>query len=162
MQQDSCEGYLLIRRASIDDAEEIYRLYNSLSEEDLYMRFLYIKHPSVEEIKSYLSDPNCIVYVAETCNEIVAEGFLHRSGEIAIVVHPRFRRRGIAKKIFIRLYEEARKIGIERIFFYTSPLNIPVIKIARRFGCRLRLIEDLYMGIVDICPETDIIVKEMR
>ncbi|MEL9929403.1 MAG: GNAT family N-acetyltransferase [Sulfolobales archaeon] len=160
LRDEQCKD-LIIRRAGISDAEGIYKMYSLMSEEDLYRRFLYIKRPSKEEIEAYLRDPRCVIYIAEICGMVVGEGFLHRSGEIAIIVHPDFRGRGIGKRIFASLYKEARKMNIEKLFFYTSPHNIPVIRIAIRFGCRLRIVEGLYMGVIDICPETDNILREI-
>lgn len=151
----SPETELVFRKALPEDAERIYELYDSLSTEDLYMRFLCIRRPSIDEIRGYLRDPNCIVYIAEHQGRVVAEGFLHRSGEVAVVVHPMFRRRGIARRLSRILYEEAKRNGVRSIFFYTSPDNYPVIKIAKSLGCRLRFSEDLFMGIIDICPERD-------
>ena len=142
---------IICRRASTKDVEGIFRLYESLSTEDLYMRFLYIKRPSIEEIERYIKDPNMIVYVAEYDGKIIAEGVLHRSGEVAVVVHPSYRRKGVGKTIARILYEEAKKMKIRSIFFYTSPDNYPIIKISRSLGCRLRMVEGLYMGIIDIC-----------
>ncbi|MGC9010302.1 MAG: GNAT family N-acetyltransferase [Sulfolobales archaeon] len=148
------------RRAVEEDAEKIYRLYNSLSQEDIYNRFLHMKKISLEEIKSYLRDPRCVVYVAEHNNEIIGEGVLYLSGEVAVVVHPSYRRRGIGKTLLKLLHEEAQKRRLKRMFFYTSPENTPVIKLASGLGCKFRYVDGLYMGLIDVCPPESNEIKE--
>jgi ribosomal protein S18 acetylase RimI-like enzyme len=148
------------RRAVEEDAEKIYKLYTSLSQEDIYNRFLHMKKISLEEIKSYLRDPKCIVYVAEHNNEIIGEGVLYLSGEVAVVVHPSYRRRGIGKNLLRLLHEEAQKRRLKRMFFYTSPENTPVIKLASGLGCKFRYVDGLYMGLIDVCPPESNEIKE--
>ncbi len=148
------ESEMIYRRAVEEDAEKIYELYKSLSPEDIYDRFLHVKKVSLEEIKSYLRDPKCIVYIAEHNNKVVGEGVLYISGEVAVVVHPSYRKRGIGKTLLRLLHQEAMRKRISRIFFYTSPENAPVIKLASGLGCKFRYIDGLYMGIIEVCPPT--------
>lgn len=153
---------IVFRRAYREDAKKILELYESLSPEDIYNRFLHMKKISLEEIESYLRDPKSVVYVAEHDKKIIGEGVLFSSGEVAVVVHPSYRRRGIGTRLLQILYEEARRRRIHRIFFYTSPDNTPVLRLAKRVGCRFRYSEGLYMGIMDVCSEEESSSSETR
>lgn len=148
-----------LRRANKDDWEKIYKLYNSLSDEDLYLRFFHLYRISEEDAKKIASGDDHITYLAELDGEIIGEATLHMDGEFSLVVDRKYRGLGIGTLLIKKLIEEAKKIGLKVIKFYTLPENVPMIKIGRKLGFKLRFSEDEVYGEIKL-TEKEILVEE--
>ncbi|UUV17830.1 GNAT family N-acetyltransferase [Fusobacteria bacterium ZRK30] len=134
-----------IRKGTIGDAEEVYKLYKEVSQiEGGIARFEdEVTREYVEGfIKSSLN--NGIFIVAEKDGNIVGEihgykigirVFDHILSNITIVVSPNFWGKGIGKKIFMRLIEEGKKIeGISRIELVAMGSNKKALKFYEGLG----------------------------
>ena len=134
-----------IRKGTIDDVEEVYKLYKEVSQiEGGIARFEdEVTREYVEGfIKSALNDG--IFIVAEKNGNIVGEihgykigirVFDHILSNITIVVLPEFCGRGIGKKIFLKLIEEGKKIeGISRMELIVRESNEKALKFYESLG----------------------------
>ncbi|MFP3398986.1 GNAT family N-acetyltransferase [Acidianus sp.] len=140
---------LQIRKANFSDVEGIYNLYNSLSPDDLYMRFFSIKRLSEQDVVN-LTKSSKVTLIAVIDSEIVGEISLYDDGEFSLVVKPEHRRKGIGTLLVKSIIEEAKKLGMTKVKFYTLPDNIPMIKIGKKLGFTLRFSSDEVFGILSL------------
>ncbi|MUM65388.1 GNAT family N-acetyltransferase [Acidianus infernus] len=140
---------LQIRKANFSDVEEIYNLYNSLSPDDLYMRFFSFKRLSEQDVAN-LTKSSKVTLIAVIDSEIVGEISLYEDGEFSLVVKPEHRRKGIGTMLVKSIIEEAKKLGMSKVKFYTLPDNIPMIKIGKKLGFTLRFSSDEVFGILSL------------
>lgn len=103
-----------IRKARIDDMEAVHGLINYYAEQGLMLaRPRSILYEAVREFT-----------VAEEQGQIVGAGSLHiiwaDLAEIrALAVDPRYTRRGIGRRLVQSFLEEARELGMPRVFALT-------------------------------------------
>ncbi|ADB88408.1 GNAT family N-acetyltransferase [Saccharolobus islandicus] len=135
-----------IRKAVKEDWEKIYQLYNSLNDEDLYLRFFHLYRITEEDAKRIASNEDHVTFLAEVDGKVVGEASLHKDGEFSLVVDRNYRALGIGTLLVKTLIEEAKKCGLSAIKFYTLPENTPMIKIGRKLGFKLRFYEDEVYG----------------
>ncbi|MFP3165436.1 MAG: GNAT family N-acetyltransferase [Acidianus sp.] len=140
---------LQIRKANFSDVEGIYNLYSSLSPDDLYMRFFSFKRLSEQDIVN-LTKSSKVTLIAVIDSEIVGEISLYDDGEFSLVVKPEHRRKGIGTLLVKSIIEEAKKLGMTKVKFYTLPDNIPMIKIGKKLGFTLRFSSDEVFGILSL------------
>lgn len=140
---------LQIRKANFSDVEGIYNLYNSLSPDDLYMRFFSFKRLSEQDVAN-LTKSSKVTLIAVIDSEIVGEISLYEDGEFSLVVKPEHRRKGIGTMLVKSIIEEAKKLGMSKVKFYTLPDNIPMIKIGKKLGFTLRFSSDEVFGILSL------------
>jgi len=122
------DGRIVIQKAQIRDVEEILELVNGFAASNLMLprgpQYLY------ENIRDFViaSDKNVPVYSLtenrEVMNLIVACGSLHVLWEDiaevrALAIHPDYQHLGLGSRIVEKMKEEARKIGIHRLFTFT-------------------------------------------
>ncbi len=104
----------VIRKARMGDVPEIQRLINSYAEQGLMLpRPLVMLYESLRDFM-----------VAEEDGRIIGAGALHIVWEDlaevrALAVAPDRERRGVGRSIVKRLLEEARALGINRVFALT-------------------------------------------
>ena len=111
-------GNLILRKACVSDVDEILALINSSASSNLMLprgpRYLY------ENIRDFV----VVKADAEKAGpKIVACGSLHvlwkDIAEVrSLVTDPQFRQRGLGSKIVRYFIEEARQIGIEKVFAF--------------------------------------------
>ncbi|WP_443296285.1 GNAT family N-acetyltransferase [Stygiolobus sp. CP850M] len=130
----SLELQVNYRKAEEKDWEKILELYNSLSSEDLYLRFFSYHRLTPEEAKKIVSGGDHYTIVAESEGKIIGEGTLYNDGEFALVVHPNYRRIGIGTEIVKKLIEKAKEEKLCEVKFYTLPDNYPMIRIGKKLG----------------------------
>ncbi|AEE95134.1 GCN5-related N-acetyltransferase [Acidianus hospitalis W1] len=140
---------LQIKKANFSDVEGIYNLYNSLSPDDLYMRFFSFKRLSEQDVVN-LTKSSKVTLIAVIDSEIVGEISLYDDGEFSLVVKPEHRRKGIGTLLVKSIIEEAKKLGMTKVKFYTLPDNIPMIKIGKKLGFTLRFSSDEVFGILSL------------
>jgi RimJ/RimL family protein N-acetyltransferase len=140
---------LQIRKANFSDVEGIYNLYSSLSPDDLYMRFFSFKRLSEQDIVN-LTKSSKVTLIAVIDSEIIGEISLYDDGEFSLVVKPEHRRKGIGTLLVKSIIEEAKKLGMTKVKFYTLPDNIPMIKIGKKLGFTLRFSSDEVFGILSL------------
>ena len=133
-----------IRVANRNDASRLLKMYKSLSAESIYRRFLgfaklFRTHDFNYIVNQVLSD-DFICVIAEYDNDIVAEADIHvkNSNELAVVVRDDFHGLGLGEAILKYLIDIAGKYGIKSFIAYTSTSNTPAIRIAQKYGCRIK------------------------
>ena len=147
------------REAKSDDWENILKLYDSLSDEDLYLRFFTYHRLTEEEARRIADTRNHYTVVAEVDGRIIGEASLYSDGELAVVVAPDFRKYGIGTELVRRLIEYGKKYGMKTIKFYTLPENIPMIKIGKKLGFKIIEREDEVFAYLDLNNENVILEK---
>jgi len=78
--------------------------------------------------------------------KVIAEGTIYDDGEFSLVVDPNFRMRGIGTAMVEKLIELGKEMGLKKIRFYTLPENIPMIKIGKKLGFKLKFTSDEVYG----------------
>ncbi|AEB94929.1 MAG: GNAT family N-acetyltransferase [Metallosphaera sp.] len=141
---------LVIREAKKGDIEGVYKLYQSLTPEDLYMRFFTFHRVSYEEIEQLFSRQDHVTLLAESDGEVIGEATLYDDGEFSVAVDPRQRRGGIGTALVSELIKRARSKTIKKIKFYTLPENYPMIRIGKKLGFKLEFHEDEVVGTLEI------------
>ena len=126
--KETDERRIVIQKAQIQDVEEILELVNGFAASNLMLprgpQYLF------ENIRDFViaSDRNVPVYsMMETREElhlIVACGSLHVLWEDiaeirALAIHPDYQHRGLGSKLVEFMKEEAKKLGIRRLFTFT-------------------------------------------
>jgi len=105
---------MIVRKAKIDDVEKIYELIDYYAKDGLMlsknMSYIY------EHLRQYL--------VAEEAGELVGVGalriFWSDLAEVcSIAVSPQQQKKGIGKAIVTQLEEEARELGLSKVFALT-------------------------------------------
>jgi amino-acid N-acetyltransferase len=122
------DSRIVIQKAQIRDVEEILELVNGFASSNLMLprgpQYLY------ENIRDFAiaTDTSVPVYTMtesrEVLNQIVACGSLHVLWEDiaevrALAIHPDYQHLGLGSRIVEFMEEEARKIGIHRLFTFT-------------------------------------------
>ncbi|MBP1358316.1 MAG: GNAT family N-acetyltransferase [Sulfolobus sp.] len=138
------------REANINDWEQILKLYDSLSDEDLYLRFFTYHRLTEEEARKIADTRNHYTVVAEVDGKIIGEASLYSDGELAVVVVPEYRRFGIGTELVKRLIEYGKKAGMKSIKFYTLPENYPMIRIGKKLGFKIIEREDEVYAYLDL------------
>lgn len=138
------------RKAKPEDWKGILELYNSLSEDDLYLRFFTYHRLSEEEAKKIADTREHYTVIAEINGKIVGEASIYFDGEIAVVVHPDYRRMGIGTELVKRLIDFAKQNKIKKVKFYTLPENYPMIRIGRKLGFKVIEKEDEVFAYLDL------------
>ncbi len=123
-----------IRKAREEDWKGIYELYNSLDEEDLYLRFFHLYRMSEEDARRLAEGRDHVTFVAEANGEVVGEATLYNDGEFSLVVRKEFRKRGVGTLLVKRIIDEARALGMGHVKFYTLAENYPMIALAKKLG----------------------------
>ncbi|QIW24887.1 GNAT family N-acetyltransferase [Sulfolobus sp. S-194] len=150
---------VVYRKARPDDWKGILELYNSLSDDDLYLRFFTFHKLTEEEAKKIAETKEHYTVIAEIDGKIVGEASIYFDGEFAVVVHPDYRRLGIGTELVKKLIEFAKKTGIKRVRFYTLPENYPMIKIGKKLGFKIIEREDEVYAYLDLANENVILEK---
>ncbi|AAY81570.1 GNAT family N-acetyltransferase [Sulfolobus acidocaldarius] len=144
---------ITLRIARKEDWQQIYQLYSSLTDEDLYLRYFHLYKPTEDDAKRIADCLDHRTIVVEYQGKIIAEGSIYKDGEFALVVHPEYRQLGLGTKLVLALISEAKKMGISKVRFYTLPENTPMIKIGRKLGFNVKLNGDEVYAEKDIEKE---------
>lgn len=139
-------GNVKIRRAKYEDYQKIYELYNSLSEEDLYLRYFHYYRPSVDELKNLVLQKDHVTLVAELDDKIIGEGSIYDNGEFSLVVAEPYRKQGVGTEIVKALIDEARKMNLKVVKFYTLPENLPMIRVGQKLNFKIYFDRDEVIG----------------
>jgi acetyl coenzyme A synthetase (ADP forming)-like protein len=138
-----------VRAAKPDDREELTRLFNELSIESRYRRFLSASAPGPELVARLAAqaDPTTALTLVVTrmCGgelRIVATGsYLARdakTAEVALVVADGFREKGLGTILLERLALVAVQNGFARFWALTTADNVPMFDVFRASGFVVR------------------------
>jgi len=120
---EATAGALTVRRARIPDVEEMLELINGYARLGLMLprgpKYLY------ENIRDFVVAEYTS---ADGRRQVVACGSLSvlwmDIAEIrSLAVHPQFRRKGLGAQILRRLIEDARELGIKRVFAFAKEVD---------------------------------------
>lgn len=122
-----------IRRASSADRDALVAMYLSFEPKGAALGLPPRKDPQrwLDDLAVY---PNLVVYAegrvaghAVLCPE---DG----SGEVAVFVHQDYRRRGLGRMLLTELIDEARRLGLERVWGMAEFDNFAMLGLARSLG----------------------------
>lgn len=144
---------VLFRPVLPSDATEIARAYAAADAETLFHRFFTAAPNIGNEQIHYLAEVDyqrrlALVAIDEEGNGVgIAryEGLTDpRRAEVAVVVHPDWRRRGIATEMLARLEGPARQRGVDDLIAVYLPENRAVAGVFDRLGyARPRLVDGM-------------------
>lgn len=128
-----------IRPIAPDDGDAYRMILEDTSEEDRYCRFFHaVDHFEPEFIEESVNRPDAIGFIAfegtEPLGTAHAIAIDDRRAELAVVVAQSGRRRGVARALFERVVQEARKRGYGELVGYALRINVPFSMLARKFG----------------------------
>lgn len=160
------DGEARIRPAEASEKDRVRAFFESLDPETIYMRFL---HP-VKDFTRYVDmvfgplNRYGVVAVAELGNSIIGLGELlakdRAVGEVAVTVHPGYRRQGLGTKLTAYLAYAARLRGVERLEAYISSDNVAARRIAEKLGLRLEYTGmGVYRVLVDVAEASRVAAR---
>ncbi len=142
------------RLASPKDSEAIVRFYSSMDHETLFMRFLSAYRNFEGHVRGIFppENPSGFVILGEVEGAIVAEGesFMdgRRCAELAPLVHPSHRRRGLGSVTTALMVVESARRGALCVEVFYHVENVPMTRIARSLGMKLGVVEEMMHGVV--------------
>jgi len=144
-------GIVVLEEPLSEDRERLLKFFSSLSEETIMLRFLRPMRFFESEVERILDKNHTPVAVmAALPREVIGSGEVYEvketEGELAIVVHDNYRRRGLGTLIMYMLFLEARDKGFKLIHAYTHETNVPMKRLAEKFMGRVigMIEEDMY------------------
>ena len=136
-----------VRPAQQSDVALIQEMHMRLSKESIQYRYLAPHAPDPEDLQRlcFLDDRSGVAIVAtvqEPQEKVIAMACYAvdpadpTAAEPAILVEDCYQGRGLGKRIFLALCQQARERGLERFECFTHPANHRVLCLIR--GCGLR------------------------
>ncbi|AFZ70693.1 hypothetical protein Calag_0970 [Caldisphaera lagunensis DSM 15908] len=141
------------RYASREDKKRIIEFYESMDNESIYFRFLSFFKDFSSHVEKIFSEKNkygfAVIGEDEKGNiAALGENFSYslESAELAFIVSPNHRRRGLGSIVaaFLILGSYARGIKIMEAYFHAE--NSPAYKIGLKMGLNMDFEEDVYHG----------------
>jgi len=137
----------IVRPVRQSDVVLIQEMHLRLSKESVYYRYLAPHAPDPEALQRlcFLGDRSGMAMVAtvrESQEKVIATACYAidpddpTAAEPAILVEDSYQGRGLGKRIFLALCQQAREKGLERFECFTHPANHRVLCLIR--GCGLR------------------------
>jgi len=131
-----------VRAIAPADGDNYRSILERTTDEDRYCRFFHaVDHFAPEFIERYVERrPDMIGFIAEENG--VPLGAAHgvrideRTAELAIVVARDVRRRGVAKALMARLFDELANLGYTSAVGYSLRANVPFVHLAKSIGMR--------------------------
>jgi len=142
------------RSADPGDSSSIVEFYASMDPETIFMRFLSAYRNFEGHVRGIFppANPLGFVLLGEVGDAIVVEGesFLdgRRCAELAPVVHPSHRSRGLGSVITALMVVESVRRGAICIEVYYHMENTPMARIAKSLGMKLSVVEEVMHGVV--------------
>ncbi|BBD71845.1 N-acetyltransferase [Sulfodiicoccus acidiphilus] len=144
------EALVKVRQITKDDWRDVLRLYESLSEEDLYLRFFHIYKLSPEEAMKLAKEEDHYTVVAEVGGEVVGEATLHEDGEFSVVVASDYRKSHLGTWLVRELIKHAKETGMKEVKFYTLPENRAMISLGQKLGFTLTFDDEEIVGVLKL------------
>ena len=138
-----------IRRMEPEDQEKILAFAAKLPEEDLlFLRTDITDRPSVKLWAENVKKGHTITLLAEVGSEVVAYATVHleqarwtrRVGEIRVNGSPRFRGRGLGKRLTAEIFELAKSLGLKKLSAMMTPDQVAARAAFERLGFRVEAI----------------------
>jgi acetyltransferase len=135
---------VLYRRACCDDEEALNRMFTTLTEESLYMRYVGYHRPTREEIRRILEkeetqEISLVATPVGNDGEIVAQIrciFLNppTSAEVGIVVRDDWQNQGLGTALMEAILACASQAGVERIVGIIGLSNDRMVHVCNKLG----------------------------
>ena len=144
-----------VRHLDRGDAEVMQRLFDGLSPQGRYLRFLSSVPRFSARTLERLADAdgiNRVVLVAFRGEQPIGEGRFVRSAnepdaaDLALAVVDDEQRRGVGRMLVVALAEEAERLGVRRFTFDVSPENRRELSLLARSDARRTLADQVVSG----------------
>jgi ribosomal protein S18 acetylase RimI-like enzyme len=129
-----------IRTSCSEDASGVREAIDRVAKERRYLALL--DAPSIEEVASFIADPNVAMLVAICDARVVGwvdvqrmhrPGYVHR-GVLGMGVVSSYRRQGIGRLLLSKVFDRARELGIEKIELEVFRSNVGAISLYESAG----------------------------
>jgi RimJ/RimL family protein N-acetyltransferase len=153
------DAKLAVRPVQESDVVLIQEMHMRLSKESVYYRYLAPRKPSPEALQGlcFLDGRPGLAIVAavqEPQDKVIAMACYAVdpddpvAAEPAILVEDSYQSRGVGKRIFLALCQQARQRGLERFECFIHPANHRVMRLIK--GCGLRYESRYGQGVREI------------
>lgn len=139
------QGHFIIRELRSSDAQACKVFFGHLDRQDIRTRFATI-HFSIDKFLPKLTGPNKGVAFAAFDAAAMILGVINlahlnsNSSEVAIIVRPDYKRRGIGRSLVARALQYAEHDGLYQVIGYVSVENLATLALAHAMGFqRIRL-----------------------
>lgn len=141
---------MLVRTVTPDDAPAMVRLLESVTAEEIWLRFFHgIRHfgPALTGALVHADDPGHVGLVAlpfgGATDAIVASAILvcvgdGREAEFAMLVHHDYAHHGLGRHLLECLFDGGRRRGISRVYGLVLRENETMLKVAQEMGGSVR------------------------
>ncbi len=138
-----------IRRMEPEDSEKILSFAGKLPEEDLlFLRTDITDRQAVKQWAENIRKGQTVTLLAEVGDEVAAYATVHleqarwtrRVGEIRVNGSPRFRGRGLGKRLTAEIFELAKSLGLKKLSAMMTPDQVAARAAFERLGFRVEAI----------------------
>jgi L-amino acid N-acyltransferase YncA len=138
-----------IRRMDPEDQDKILTFATKLPEEDLlFLRTDITDRQAVKLWAENVKRGNTVTLLAEVGGEVAAYASVHleqarwtrRVGEIRVNGSPRFRGRGLGKRLTAEIFELAKSLGLRKLSAMMTPDQVAARAAFERLGFRVEAI----------------------
>ncbi|MCX8188170.1 MAG: GNAT family N-acetyltransferase [Nitrososphaeria archaeon] len=140
---------VLIRPVRANDAEDLLKMFTTLSPETVYNRFFKLRRPfTIEEVEKMASinfDEEFALVAAplqDTELKIIGDARYYvenkTSAEVAIVVQDKWQLKGLGTAMLQHLINIGRKKNIKEFYIYVLSDNAVMIHVAKKLGFKLK------------------------
>ncbi|MCE4607486.1 MAG: GNAT family N-acetyltransferase [Caldisphaeraceae archaeon] len=163
------ESKYLFKYAPPEYKEKIVEFYSSMDDESIYYRFLSFFKDFESHVEKIFGEKNRLGF-AMVCEdeggEVVAVGetfsFNPNISELAFIVKPEHRKRGLGTIMGALLVLGAHKRGIKQMEAYFHVDNEPAYRIGVKLGLKMKFEEDVYHGKAPIGEIYRIALENLR
>jgi RimJ/RimL family protein N-acetyltransferase len=160
------ETKVIIRPVMEDDLRIVHKFFTKIPKTDL---LIYKDDVTKwESLENWFLSPNykkVVELVSLRKNEVVAKGTLHSEGlywphaaELKLIVHPKYRGRGLGSQMFNLLLFEGLKHHFQKIIVRYIPDNLSFIKILGRYGFEPETILNYYVLDEETNEQKDLVI----
>lgn len=136
----------VVRPARLEDFEEIYDIFTHILEEGFTYSYTLAEMTPERSLAYWISAPGTECFVADVGGTVAGVAALRpnrtgRAGHVAnasFIVHPEFRRRGIARALGKFVLKEAKRAGYKAIQFnFVVSINKVAVALWQSLGFRI-------------------------
>ncbi len=157
---------VIIRPISEGDLERLLKFFSTIPRSDLLIYKNDVKTP--EALENWFLSPHykkVLELVTLVKDEVVAKATLHTEGlywphaaEVKLIVHPKYRGRGLGSQMFSLILYEGLKLRFQKIIVRYIPDNLSFKKILDHYGFNPETVLNCYVFDEDTKEQKDLVI----